>query len=180
MGCCHSDGAVSSSFSLISVDSMMNCFSFLNPIDLTHINITCKEFNIVTNASTKSVQEYWKHQCIFICEDVLDAIQCNNFNTENWFDFYVELQQLIVHLTRHEYKEDIIHITMFNTYMNRISRKLSKRSRLYHLYACNDSLHSPNAKKFFPLKLIKFNDTPSQGNMLCRVHKYVTIIICQN
>ena len=174
MGCCHSDSTVSSSFSLISGDSLIKCFSFLNPIDFIHIRLVCNDFNIVTNASTKSAQKYWKHQCIFICEEVLDAIQCNNFDTENWFDFYVELQQLLVHLIRRVYKEDIIHITMFNTYMTRMSSNLSKRSTLYHLYGYNDTLRSPNAKKFFPWRLIKFND-----NQFSK-YVHVIIIICQN
>ena len=99
MGCCQS--AEPSAFSRISDDSLTKCFSFMNPIDFISIRLTCNHFKTLTNASRKSVQEYWKHQCLFICDDVSGAIQCNNFNTQNWFDFYVELQQLIVYLTKY-------------------------------------------------------------------------------
>ena len=159
MGCCQN--TATNLFSLISDDSLVRCFSFLDPFDFIHIRRTCKDFNTLTDASTKSIQGYWKHQCIFICDDVLDAIQCNNSDTENWFDFYFELQELLVYLTRHVYQQD----------MDRVHGQVSKtfqNSTLYYLYNNNYR----NGKKLFPMKLIKLND--SEKNQIL-THRYLTI-----
>ena len=140
MGCCHSEGA--SPLSQISDDSLIKCFCFLPPIEFIHVRSVSKQFNKLTSTSNKSIQQYWKNQCIFICNDVLDAVQCNNFNAQNWFDFYVQLQELIVNLL----------ISM----RHRITIHTPKAQILNRMYNCNNN---DIELTLLPIKLIDFDDT---------------------
>lgn len=155
MGCCQN--ALPHFFSVISHDSLIKCLSFLDPIDFTHFSLTCKDLNNTTNSRANSIQQYWRRQCIFICGDVLDAINCNNFNTKNWADFYVELQELIVYLIRNVHNQDLIQMNAFDAYVRQRYGYRLYKSKVYYLYAYNYSLNSLNGKKLFPMKLINWN-----------------------
>lgn len=120
-------------FTVISDDSSIHCISFLNPIDFANVCCTCKNFRSLTTLSKGLTQQYWKQQCISLCYDARSAIQDNDFDTQNWFALFMELQTVI----RSEKLKDFI---------------LHRGCTLLELYNYNYKLSDEN--KIFPIRLI--------------------------
>lgn len=123
----------------ISDASLICCFKFLAPTEFIHIRLSCKKFHLLTKAENGLIQQYWKQQCGFICYDTLNAIEHNDFKSENWLKLYIEMSSLIL-----ETKKDYIRNTL----------SYSHRSKLWRLYYWNEI-----QEHILPHKFIKFDSS---------------------
>ena len=145
-------------FNVISDDSTMHCISFLNPYDFVNVCCTCKNFRSLTSLSNNFTQEYWKQQCISLCTDVVSAIQHNNFNTQNWFSLFMDIQGVIC---SEKLLEEIVY----------------RRCTLMEVYTHNSNLDDENT--ILPITLMNFTDGTTFTHIVFRYTNILYIIpIC--